>query len=75
MPHPMYRVKRFTIVGPYTVDVGFTDGPEQRINFRPVLEGAVFGPLQDLTLFNAVSARLATRRERYGYEDHTKKRS
>jgi hypothetical protein len=50
----MYRVKRFNIVGPYTVAVGFTDGTEQRIDFRPVLEGAVFGPLQDLTLFNAV---------------------
>lgn len=54
MAHPMYRVQRFDIVGPYTVTVGFDDGTEQRINFRPVLEGAVFGPLQDLAVFNAV---------------------
>jgi hypothetical protein len=54
MTHPIYRVHRFDIVGPYTVAVAFTDGTEQRINFRPVLEGELFGPLQDLALFNAV---------------------
>jgi hypothetical protein len=54
MNHPMYRVDRFDIVGPYTVAVAFNDGTEQCINFRPVLEGALFGPLQDLTFFNAV---------------------
>ena len=54
MTHPIYRVHRFDIVGPYTVVVVFTDGTEQRINFRPVLEGELFGPLQDLALFNSV---------------------
>lgn len=54
MTHPMYRVQRFDIVGPYTVAVAFDDGTEQRINFRPVLEGVLFGPLQDLAVFNAV---------------------
>lgn len=55
MPHPVYRVQRFDIVDPYTVEVWFSDGTDQRINFRPVLEGALFGPLQDLTVFNAVA--------------------
>ena len=35
--------------------VTFTDGTVQRINVRPVLRGAVFGPLQDLATFNAVT--------------------
>jgi len=54
MRHPINRVTRFDIVGPHTINVAFGDGTEQRINFRPVLQGAVFGPLQDLTTFNAV---------------------
>lgn len=45
---------RFSIVGPYTLIVAFADGTEQRIDFRPVLHGALFGPLQDLDIFDAV---------------------
>lgn len=55
MVHPIHRVTAFSIVGPYTVSAMFSDGTEQRIDFRPVLEGALFGPLRDLTLFNAVT--------------------
>ena len=54
MSHPIYRVTRFDIVGPYTLAVTFTDGTQQHIDFRPVLHGALFGPLQDLITFNAV---------------------
>lgn len=54
MSHAIYRVEHFEIVGPYTVALWFDDGTEQRIDFRPVLEGQVFGPLQDLAVFNAV---------------------
>ena len=54
MGHRIYRVERFEIVGPYTLVLRFDDGTEQRINFRPVLEGEVFAPLQDLDVFNAV---------------------
>jgi hypothetical protein len=54
MDHPIHRVRRFDIVGPYTVAAAFSDGTEQRIDFRPVLEGALFGPLQDLAVFNSV---------------------
>jgi hypothetical protein len=54
MTHAIHRVTRFDIVGPHTLEVGFGDGTEQRINFRPVLQGVMFGPLQDLTTFNAV---------------------
>lgn len=54
MNHAIYRVTHFDIVGPYTLALQFTDGTEQRIDFRPVLEGEMFAPLQDLMLFNAV---------------------
>ena len=55
MSHAIHRVDRFSIVGPYTLSVRFTDGTTQRIDFRPVLEGELFGPLQDLAVFNAVA--------------------
>ena len=32
----------------------FDDGTQQTIDFRPVLFGGLFGPLQDLELFNQV---------------------
>ena len=54
MSHAIHRVTHFEIVGPYTLALQFTDGTEQRIDFRPILEGEMFAPLQDLTLFNAV---------------------
>jgi hypothetical protein len=55
MLHPIHRVARFDIVGPYTLAVSFADGTTQEINFRSVLHGALFGPLRDLAVFNAVS--------------------
>jgi hypothetical protein len=51
----VHRVERFEIVGPYTLTLRFEDGTEQRIDFRPVLEGELFGPLQNPAVFNAVS--------------------
>jgi hypothetical protein len=54
MGHAIHRVEQFEIVGPYTLSLTFDDGSQQRIDFRPVLEGEVFGPLQDVRLFNSV---------------------
>ena len=54
MVHAIYRVAAFTIVGPYSLSVAFTDGTEQRIDFEPILHGALFGPLRDLAMFNRV---------------------
>lgn len=54
MSHPIYRVVDFEIVGPYTLRIEFDDGTEQVIDFRPVLEGALYGPLQDERMFNQV---------------------
>lgn len=54
MTHPIFRVRDFRIVGPYTLRVAFDDGSEQVIDFQPVLAGELFGPLRDLALFNQV---------------------
>jgi hypothetical protein len=54
MSHPIYRVESFRIVGPYTLRVRFDDETEQTIDFRPVLEGDLYGPLQDRELFDQV---------------------
>ena len=43
--HPMHRVTAFSITGPHELEVVFDDGLVRRINFRPVLEGELFGRL------------------------------
>ncbi len=50
----LYRVVSFQIQAPYTLRVCFDDDTEQVIDFRPTLEGELFGPLRDRTLFNQV---------------------
>ncbi len=55
MTHALHRVVGFRIVGPFALAVAFEDGTEQHINFRPVLNGAMFGALQDAHVFNGVS--------------------
>ena len=52
--HKIAEVVDFEILGPYFLKVIFDDGKEQAINFLPVLEGELYGPLQDLRLFNQV---------------------
>ena len=54
MNHPIFRVVSFEIVGPYRIHVRFNDETTQDIDFRPVLEGELFGPLVDEVLFNQV---------------------
>jgi hypothetical protein len=54
MSHPIYRVRSFEIVAPYTLRVRFDDLTEQTIDFRPVLAGELYGPLRDLELFDQV---------------------
>jgi hypothetical protein len=54
MYHNLYKVSNFKVVADYTIQVEFDDGAEQTIDFRPVLYGEMWGPLQDLSLFNKV---------------------
>ena len=58
MTHPIYRVMSFEIVDRYTLRVEFDDATEQVIDFRPVLEGALYAPLQDEGMFNQVEIDL-----------------
>ena len=54
MKHPIYRVSSFETIAAYTLRVEFDDRTRQDIDFRPVLKGELYGPLQDETLFNQV---------------------
>lgn len=53
--HPVHRVLSFTIVAPHTLRMTFDDGLVRTIDFGPVLEGELFGPLRDVALFNRVA--------------------
>ena len=55
MSHPIYRVRSFEVVAPYTLRVRFDDDTEQTIDFRPILAGELYGPLRNLELFNQVT--------------------
>ena len=54
MTHPIFQIRDFHIVRPYTLRVTFNDESEQVIDFQAVLAGELFGPLRDLKLFNQV---------------------
>ncbi len=54
MTHPIYKVTGFEITGPYILRVSFNDGTAQAINLRPVLAGELYGPLNDIEVFNQV---------------------
>ncbi len=54
MVHPIYRVRSFQIVAPYTLRVQFDDGTEQVIDFEPILAGELYGPLRTVALFDKV---------------------
>ncbi len=54
MSHPIHRVRSFAIVGHYTLRVDFEDGVSRTIDFSPILEGEVYGPLRDPVVFDRV---------------------
>ena len=54
MTHAIYRVIEVTVVGPYTLRIVFDDGEEETIDFRPVLEGELYGELKDPEVFRRV---------------------
>ena len=54
MSHPIHKVTGFERVAPFTLRVEFADGSAQVIDFRPVLKGELYGPLQDPSLFDQV---------------------
>jgi hypothetical protein len=54
MTHEIFRVVSFEKVAPFTLRVLFDDGTSQVIDFRPVLKGELYGPLQNPSLFDQV---------------------
>lgn len=52
--HELYHVTNFKIVGDYVLRIEFDDGTTQEVDFKPVLAGELYGPLNDLELFNQV---------------------
>ena len=55
MNHPIHRIASFGIVAPYTLNLRFDDGLSRTIDFEPILEGELFGPLRDPALFAQAS--------------------
>ena len=54
MKHPIYRVKTFKKISPYTLRVEFDDHTVREIYFYPILKGKLYGPLRDVSLFDKV---------------------
>jgi Protein of unknown function (DUF2442) len=52
--HEIHRVVSFEKVAPFTLRVDFQDGISQIIDFRPILNGELYGPLQNSSLFDRV---------------------
>jgi hypothetical protein len=51
MVHGVYRIVSFQVTGPHSLHVEFDDGAAQEIDFAGTLEGDIFGPLKDASLF------------------------
>jgi hypothetical protein len=54
MAYEIHRVTSFQIIAPFTLSIQFEDGASETIDFRPVLKGELYGPLQDPTIFSQV---------------------
>ena len=55
MEHPLHRVTAFEVVEPFVLNVTFDDRTRQRIDFRPVLHGELYGALRDAAVFERVA--------------------
>jgi len=55
MKHPIFRVTSFDVVPPYSLRLCFNDGLARTIDFEPILEGELYGPLRDPQIFAQVS--------------------
>lgn len=54
MKHPIYKIRSFRKVRPFTLEITFNDRRKQLIDFQPVLAGELYGPLKDPKVFNRV---------------------
>jgi hypothetical protein len=51
MNHPIYRILSVEHVGTYSLRLHFDDGLARTIDFEPILEGEMYGPLRDAAIF------------------------
>lgn len=61
MTHHIYKVLAFRRVAPFTLLIRFNDKTAQTVDFSPVLNGELFGPLRDEKVFNQVKIDRETR--------------
>ena len=54
MSHEIHRVIGVEAVAPFTLRVAFEDESSQVIDFWPVLQGELYGPLRDQSEFDKV---------------------
>ena len=54
MKHSIHRVRAFQVVGPATLKIDFDDGVSRTIDFLPFLEGEIYAPLRDPSVFDQV---------------------
>jgi hypothetical protein len=55
MNHPLYRITSFEQVGTYSLRLHFNDGLARTVDFEPILEGELYGPLRDSAVFAQVA--------------------
>ena len=55
MNHPIYRIVSCRQVAPYALALRFDDGLTRTIDFEPILEGEIYGPLRDPAAFARVT--------------------
>jgi hypothetical protein len=55
MTHPIYRITSIERVPPYSLLLRFNDGLTRMIDFEPILEGELYGPLRDPLVFAQVT--------------------
>ena len=55
MAHPIYRITSVEYVMPYALKLRFNDGLTRTIDFEPILEGELYGPLRDPLVFAQVT--------------------
>lgn len=55
MPHRICRITSVERVTPYSLCLCFDDGLTRTIDFEPILEGELYGPLRNPEIFAQVS--------------------
>ena len=55
MNHPIYRITSIERTAPFSLRLHFNDGLARAIDFEPILEGELYGPLRDAAMFAQVT--------------------